>query len=291
MPDLFVATDSDGLQHHEGYRRQWPLPVRHEDAWAPGEVVEPDDHGSPVLVDAVALLDQLGECIFVAETVGDKGAARLVAGTPWSEPVAASFALDCVAHVLEVVPGSADAELPGGGTLGEIIASAREYLADGAGTDTQRLGFVSRIAAARRLRRESTTIGDAAFAAAVEAEGEGLDILSDPAWETLAAARDAVLAAVEAVRHVALPFLADRETRRYEAHEERKAGADIDEIDTPWGRYAVGGGGPKYAPAWVSARDAAERSREAAADLEGSGAGETERSWQVGRLLELLAPE
>ena len=114
---------------------------------------------------------------------------------------------------------------------------------------------------------------------------------SDPAWETLAAARDAVLAAVEAVRHVALPFLADRETRKYEAHEERRAAADVDEVDTPWGRFAVGGGGPRYAPAWVSARDAAERSREAAADLEGSETGATERSWQVKRLLERLIPE
>jgi len=289
-----VATDNDGVQHHEGFRRQWALPVRRADGWEPGTVVEPDEHGKPVVLDANELLDQLGERIFVAELVGGEGAARLVSGTSWSEPVAAMFALDCVEHVLEIVPGSAQAELPGGGTLGEIIASAREYLSTGAGTDAQRLGFVSRMAAARRLRRESTAIGDAAFAAAAHAEGEGVDILSDPAWETLAAARDAVLAAVEAVRHVALPFLADRETRKYEAHEERKerrAAADVDEVDTPWGRFAVGGGGPRYAPAWVSARDAAERSREAAADLEGSEAGETERSWQVKRLLERISPE
>jgi hypothetical protein len=291
VPDRFVATDSDGVQHHEGFRRQWPLPVPGADGWEPGAVVEPDEHGKPVVLDADALLDQLGERIFVAELVRDDGTARLVGGTSWSEPAAAMFALDCVEHVLEIVPGSAQAELPVGGTLGEIIASAREYLSTGAGTDTQRLGFVSRMAAARRLRHESTAIGDAAFAAAAHAEGEGVDIMSDPAWETLAAARDAVLAAVEAVRHVALPFLADRETRKYEAHEERRAAADVDEVDTPWGRFAVGGGGPRYAPAWVSARDAAERSREAAADLEGSETGATERSWQVKRLLERLIPE
>lgn len=291
MPDRFVATDSDGLQHHEGYRRQWPLPVFKGDAWEPGAVVEPDEHGSPAVLDADGLLDELGERIFVAELVGGSGAARLVAGTSWSEPVAAMFALDCVEHVLAIVPGSAGAELPGGGTLGEIIASAREYLLTGTSADTQRLGLVSRIAAARRLRRESTAIGDAAFAAAATAEGEGLDIASDPAWGTLAAAHDAVLAAVEAVRHVALPFLAERGTRRYEAREERKSSAEIEEIDTPWGRYAVGGGGPKYIPAWVSARDAAERSRQAAADLAGAPAPGSERSWQVGRLLERLGPE
>ena len=252
MSDRFVATDADGLQHHDGHRRRWPLPVREGAVWQPGDVVEPDEHGAPVVLDAGQLLDQLGECVFVAEPAGDAGAARLVAGTSWSEKEAAAFALDCVEHILEIVPGSADAELPDGGTLGAIIASARQYLETGTG-DAHRLGFISRIAASRRLRRESTAIGDAAFTAATQAEGQGVDILSDPAWETLAAARDAVLAAVEAVRHVAFPFLADRETRRYEAHEERRV-AEVDQVDTPWGRFAVGGAGPKYAPSWVADR-------------------------------------
>jgi hypothetical protein len=289
VPDRFVATDADGLQHHDGYRRRWPLPVRQAGGWRPGEVVEPDENGSPVTFAASELVDALGERVFVAELVGDKGGARLVAATSWSELTAATFALDCVEHVLEIVPGSADAELPGGGTLGAIIASARQYLVNGAGTDTHRLGIVSRIAAARRLRHETTAIGDAAFTAAAQAEGQGVDILSDPAWETLAAARDAVLAAVEAVRHVALPFLAERETRKYEALEERKA-ADVDEVDTPWGRFAVGGGGLKYVPSWVSARDTAERSRQAAADLGGPEAGQAELVWQASRLVELLGP-
>jgi hypothetical protein len=290
VPDRFVATDSEGLQHYEGRRRQWPLPVPDADGWIPGDIVEPDELGSPVVFSATELLDEPGERVFAAELVGETGAARLVSGTLWSELTAAMFALDCVEHVLSIVPGSAEAELPGGGTLGPIIASARQYLADGVGADTQKLGFVARVAAARRLRRESTTIGDAAFTAATQAEGKGVDIWSDPAWETLAAARDAVLAAVEAVRHVALPFLAERETRKYEAREERKS-ADVDEVDTPWGRFAVGGGGLKYVPSWVSARDAAERSRQAAADLGGPEAGEEERAWQIGRLLKRLGVE
>ena len=289
MPDRFVATDSEGVQHYDGHRRQWPLPVLEADGWLPGAVVTPDEHGL-VVFEAEQLLDELGERVFAAELVGESGSARLVAGTYWSELTAASFALDCVEHVLSIVPGSAEAELPGGGTLGPIIALARQYLADGEGTDTQKLGFVARIAAARRLRRESTAIGDAAFTAATQAEGKGLDIWSDPAWETLAATRDAVLAAVEAVRHVALPFLADRETRRYEAREERKS-ADVDEVDTPWGRFSVGGGGLKYVPSWVSARDAAERSRQAAADLGGAEAAKAERVWQVTHLLERLGVE
>jgi len=287
LSDLYVVTDADGQQHHDGRRRTWPLPARQADGgWSAGAVVEPDDEGAPVLFDMDQLLEDLGQCIFVAERVADTGAAHLCAGTSWSEKSAASFALDCVAHILQSVPGSAEAELPGGGTLGAIIASARGYLASGTGDD-HKLGFVSRLATARRLRRDSTAIGDAAFAAAVHSEGENLDVLSDPAWETLAAARDAVLAAVEAVRHVALPFLVDRETRRYEAREEHKAVRE-EEVDTPWGRFPVGGGGAKYVPSWVAARDAAERARQAVTDLGGAPAGATERAWQVARLGELL---
>jgi hypothetical protein len=99
-----------------------------------------------------------------------------------------------------------------------------------------------------------------------------------------------VLAAVEAVRHVAFPFLVDRETRRYEAHEEHKV-AEVDQVDTPWGRFAVGGAGPKYAPSWVAARDAAERSRQAATDLSGPTVGQAERTWQIARLKERLGTE
>ncbi len=289
MPDRFVATDADGLQHHEGYRRRWPLPVRTAGDWQPGGVVEPDEHGAPVLLDAAGILEQLGECVFVAEAVGDDGAARLVAGTSWSEKAAATFALDCVEHILAAVPGSADAELPGGGALGPIIASAREYSVSGTGTDGHRLGFVSRLAAARRLRREGVSVGDTVFLAAVQDEAADLDVLGDPGWDTLAAAREAVLAAVEAVRHVSVPFLVDLETRRYEAREEGRA-IQGGEVDTPWGRFPVGGGS-KYAPAWAAARDAAERSRQAATDLGGPPAGESERSWQVGRLTELLRAE
>jgi hypothetical protein len=289
VPNRFVATDADGLQHHEGFRRQWPLPTGQPDGWHPGEAVEPDAHGAPVLLEAPELVKQLGECIFTAEPVGDSGAARLTAGTSWSERSAATFALDCVEHILEAVPGSADADLPGGGTLGEIIASARENLASGTATEGHKLGHVARMATVRRLRKESERIGDVAFTAAAQAEGEGVDVLNDPAWETLAAARDAVLAAVEAVRHVAVPFVVDRETRKYEALEERKA-TQVDEVDTPWGLFQVGGG-TKYAPCWAAARDAAERSRQAAVDLSGPEAGETELSWQAGRLVELLGSE
>ena len=74
MFDRFVATDADGLQHHEGYRRRWPLPAREADGWRPGDVVEPDEHGTPVVLDAGQLLDQLGECVFAAEPAGQAGA-------------------------------------------------------------------------------------------------------------------------------------------------------------------------------------------------------------------------
>lgn len=286
MSKLYVATDGDGLQNCDGHRRRWSLPHRRDGGWEAGELAEPDQYGKPVLLQAGDLLDELSERIYVAETVGESGAARLLAGTDWSEQAAARFALDCVEHVLSTVPGSADAELPAGGTLGDIISSARRYLSSGTGADNQVLGLVSRVAAARRLRRESTALSDAAFTAAAQAEGKGVDIVNDPAWGTLAAAHDAVLAAVEAVRHVAFPFLAERDNRRYEALEGRKV-VEVEEVDTPWGRYSVGGGA-RYAPSWAAARDAAERSRQAATDLGGAAEGEAERSWQVAKLLEHL---
>ena len=244
-----------------------------------------------MILDAEELLDELGECIFLAERVSEGGAARLVAGTAWSEKVAATFALDCVDHILAAVPGSADAELPGGGTLGAIIESARESPRDRDGRErpSPRVRLAHWLTA-RRLGRSGRDVGDAAFVAATQDEGGDLDVMDDAAWDTLAAARDAVLAAVESVRHVAIPFLVDRETRRYEALEERKAQANVDEVDTPWGRFPVRGA-PKYPPAWVAGRDAAERSRQAALDLGGPSMGEEERSWQSGRLVELLGTE
>lgn len=287
MPDCFVATDAEGMQHHEGRWTRWSLPTLQGSSWLPGDVLGAESDGTPVMLSAGQLLDELAERIYLAEPVGDDGAARLVRGTSWSARVAADFALDCVDHILGVVAGARDAELPGGGTLGAIIVSARQYLSTQAGDEAQRLGLVSRIAAARRLRRESTAIGDAAFTAATQAEGEGIDVSSDAAWETLAAAHDAVLSAVEAVRHVAVPFLAQREARRYEAREDGK-GVEVDEVDTPWGRFAVGGGGPNYVPSSIAARDAAERSRQAAIDLDGPQAGDAERDWQAARLVERL---
>ena len=176
MSDRFVAADADGRQHHEGYVRSWPLPVRKGDEWEPGGVVAPDEHGAPVTFDVSQLLEELGECIFVAELVDDAGAARLVRGTAWSETVAAMFALDSVEHILGAVPGSADAELPGGGTLGAIIASTREYLTQGTGADGHKLGRIARMAATRRMRRESTTLSDAAFSAAAQDEGRDIDV-------------------------------------------------------------------------------------------------------------------
>ncbi len=290
MSDQFVATDADGLQHHEGYRRRWPLPVRGETGWQPGDVVEADEHGAAVFStgasfstsseNASSWPNRPAKPARPASSPARRGprsrqrrSRSIVSSTSWRSSQAA-LTQSC----------------PTAGRSGRSSPRLRQYLETGTGSDDHRLGFVSRIAAARRLRRESTAIGDAAFTAAAQAEGQGVDIWSDPAWGTLAAARDAVLAAVEAVRHVAFPFLVDRETRRYEAHEEHKV-AEVDQVDTPWGRFAVGGAGPKYAPSWVAARDAAERSRQAATDLNGPTVGQAERTWQIARLEERLGTE
>lgn len=286
MSQLYVVTDADGVQHLEGYERRWPLPVPDGADWQPGGLVEPDEHGAPVLIDAAGLLERLGTRIFAAEPVGDAGAARLVAGTAWSDRLAASFALDCVEHALPSIPGTGDAELPSGDTLAEVIAAARAYL-DGEPRDAKRLGYLARRAARRRLRRDADQLSDAAFEETARAEGEDREVLDDPIWETVAAAHEAVLAAVEAVRHLAMPSLSDHEARVFERR--KAAGVEVTEVDTPWGLFPVGGGGPRYAPGWAAARDSAERAREAVGDEIGPEAEAAERAWQVGHLVELLA--
>jgi len=287
VPERYVATDADGFEHFGARLRRWPLPLRSADGWEPGAVVEPDELGVPETLDADGLLDELGEFIYVAEIVADTGAVRLAAGTGWSETVAAGFALDCVGHVLGSVGAAAEARLPGGGTLASVLEEARGFLARGTATEGHRLGFMSRMAAARRLKRQGDEIGSAAFSEAARAEGEDLELMDDPVWETIAAAHEAVFAAIEAVRHVALPSLADRDTRRYEAREESKL-PKIDSVDTPWGLFPVGGGGPKYAPSWAAARDAAESARKAVADAHGQSAGQAERTWQALHLVSLF---
>lgn len=291
---LYVPTDIDGAQHLPGGEHHWTLLGRDSGTGAPA-TAESGSH--LVLYDAEGLLDELGERIFAA-TVDEPAAidastphpgrilartAHLVAETPWTVTAAARFALDCAAHVLG---DAGDVALPNGTTLAEVLHEARRYLDESDGVDEHRLGFVARLGAARRLQRERERIEQLAAAAIDEDVAAGLDALEDPAWTTVAALGDAVFAAVEALRHLALPRYTAARERSYEADEsadDMPAAPFL--LSTPFGTGFVGGGFPDdHVPAYVSARDAAERARGVAADRGGAEAGDAERAWQVATL-------
>lgn len=291
---LYVATDARGVQHAEGGDVTWHLPPPSGPA---SETVAPGG-GRLALRTAAALVDELDERIFVAAPAGattgldgivEVGAARLVAETAWDVATAARFALDCAEHVLGE---AADAPLPGGATLGEIVTDARRVLERSGDGAEQRLGLLARLFAARRLRHRGEVLGDVAFETLVEDSGEALEALDDPAWAAVATVRDAVLGAVEAVRYLALPrYIAARES----AYEETRDG-DADPPSTaagtfmtPWGPITIGAEHHRgFEPAWVAARDTALRARDT---VRGTGGDDDqERSWQAARLAELLAP-
>jgi hypothetical protein len=305
---LYVTTGLDGVEHTASGDIVWQLP----DAAGAGGV-SPTVAEAPVLTlrNADALLEALGDRIFAAEpvdpdTVGDARtaqatgakpgadgtlavrAARLAAEMDWDPERAARFALDCVEHA---VGANANVPLPHGRTIGGVIDEARRFL-DRADAD-RGLARLARLAAARRLRRTQETLGDVAFKTALSDEESNIDTLDDPAWTTIAALQEAVLAAVEALRHIALPrYAATRESvaEELDGHEEQKSPRTGEVITTPWGSIAVGAEHvASYEPAAVCARDAADRARQAVTDRDGAAAGATERRWQVERLETVLS--
>ncbi|MGH9296780.1 MAG: hypothetical protein ACRDZP_02240, partial [Acidimicrobiales bacterium] len=307
---LFVPTDAAGTQRHDGVSTPWPLPLPSgEDsggsggkAFAPGEVIRAGEGESLALFDLEELVGELGQRIFVAEVVAELArdrpveavgmsvpavaratapvaAARLVSETAWSVKTAARFALDCVDHVLL---DAASVRLPSGVSFADIVTAARSHLDEGGsdGGPGEALGLVqrfSRLALARRLRRESDEVADLAFTLTVEDEAADLDAFDDPAFGAAAALRDAVLAAVEAIRHDAMPRMFEAESARYESEALPGAGGGI--VGSPWGSF-VSGSRRGAVPAWVAARDAADRAREVVSDDEGSEAARAERAWQ-----------
>ena len=226
MSDRFVATDADGLQHHEGYRRRWPLAGPRGGRLATGRGRRARRARQLRCSSTRASCSrQLGECVFAAEPVGRRRRRpALSPARPGRRRRRRSSRSTASSTSWRSSPAAPTPSCPGGGTLGAIIASARQYLDDRhryrhPQARLRRRGSPPRGGCAARARRSATPPSRRPRRPKARASTSW----SDPAWETLAAARDAVLAAVEAVRHVAFPFLADRETRRYEAHEERKA--------------------------------------------------------------------
>lgn len=277
----YVPTDANGVQRVGEEVTRWPLP----DGTKPGDPVEPAMGAPLVLRDLDGLLDDLGERIFIAEVLegSGPGRARLLVETAWNLHEAARFALDCAEHAI-AEPDSL--VLPSGTTAAEIVSAARQHLDADEDQESGLMQRMSRLASARRLRKLGTEVADAAFAVALADEADDLDALDDPAWTAVAAVRDALLAAVEAIRHDSLGTLLEGENRRYQSD----AGmSEPEPIATPWGVVSAGGRSGTV-PAWVAARDAAERARQAVSDARGPDNGDEERAWQLGRLLQALGP-
>lgn len=282
---LFVPTDGEGVQHHGRELVRWPLPEPvGGDGFSPGAPLSLKDAPELLLHDLGGLLGALGERIFLAETTGGKE-ARLVAETAWSTKAAAVFALDCVEHV---IGDTAGLTLPRGASVPELLAEARSYLEEGEAEKRGLLQSMSRLALARRLRKQGEALADVAFEMAVEDEAADEDTLDDPAWTAVASLRDALLAAVEAIRHDAFPRLFEGQNVRYEDEQQEVAGPP-EVIPLPWGNV-MGARKAAAVPAWVAAQDAAERARQAVADAAGEEAGQAERRWQLERLAAALGP-
>lgn len=292
---LYVTTTTDGLDRSAEQALTWRLPELKGGQWRPGEITE-SDSSSLVLRHGDALLDVLDEAIFIAQPEPESleqtspelrvARARLVAGTNWDTTVAARFGLDCVEHGLG---DAADVELPHGKTLGEVIADARAFLDRSSDDAEQHLSVLARLSAARRVKKSASEIGEVAFETLREDLANELDATEDSAWNTVAAFGDAVIAVVEALRHVALPrYIGAREN----SPDPGAASAPAVQprvFGTPWGPVMIGGEyRSPYLPAAIAAREATVRIREAIAERSGEKACRIERAWQVAHLEELL---
>jgi hypothetical protein len=292
---LYVATNAGGIEQTATGEIHWSLPAVAGGTTSPGEPTRPPS-GELVLRRATALLDALDERIFLTEPIDeahDAGdtvvawSARLTAETAWGVYGAARFALECAAHVLG---DAATTTLPDGSTLGEVVAQARVILERSSPEGEQRLGLLARFAAVRRLRRLGSELGDVSLATLSEDLGSDLDVLDDPAWTTIAACTEAVLAALEALRHLAMPRYVRSREEVLDEHPADTPSEPSAPIPTPWGPIALGAEHRSpYAPAWAAARDAAERARESAAVDQDPHSVGAERAYQAELLEAILA--
>ncbi len=293
--NLYVSTDSNGIEHSALGHVEWVLPESN----GSGEV-QPGH--SITLRRPIALLDFLDARIFTATSdealdassagTVDVMTARLVGETKWNTQMAARFALDCAEHLLK---DDEELSLPSGFTLQSIIADARTMLDESSAKSMPHLEYFARIRALRRLKHGRKDIADLSLAILVGDEMKDVDALDDPDYEALAPITDAVLAAIEAVRHFVLPHLyTDLEDARQDRIENRILDGKTDfgiptSVVTPFGNVELGT--PRsleYEPAWTSAREAARHARLAVKDRSGSQAELSELKWQSESLEAML---
>jgi hypothetical protein len=276
MPEteLYVPTDGGGKDEGLEEPVKWPLPGGDAAAPEPGEPAE----GALALYQPAALLGRLNSRIWVGEVLDSAGAdapeqgvvhaaqARLLAPAAWDGFAAAGFAIDCAFHVLGA---AGDVELPDGTPLGEALQRVRDWLST-AEADAGALHRVRDLALVWRLRRQGKSIGDAAFEAFIADRAADVGALDDPVWAATAAARDAALAAVEAVQHAVFPHVTALEGSGYRATERHVDMPPMGHEHAP----------SSWVPYWVATDDAAERAR--------SAGGDDELEWQADRLGEVL---
>ncbi len=283
----YVTTSVEGFERTPAGEIAWRLPEEGSDG--PAEITRGE---RLVLRQLPQLLDVLEEVVFLAEPVEEGreeapgelavSSARLLSRTAWDPLRAANFALDCAARV---VGDAGDVELIKGLTLAGAIADARRYLAEANSEKEGSLGRLARYSAARRLRKEGGRIGDLALEMLEQDLTEELDATADPAWAMTTATGDAVLAAVETLRHLAAPHYVGTRELNAERPETEGPAVDLMPISTPFGPLMVGAEHESpYLSSGALAREAAFRAREVVGEHEAE-----ERTWQAARLAEALA--
>jgi hypothetical protein len=293
--ELYVSTDAGGTEHAALGRIEWVLP---ED----GKATNITPGATLILRRADALLEDLDERIFRAASDEKKPltargtlevtTARLVSETSWNPTSATRFALSCAQHLLD---GVGDTALPDGTSLTAVLNDATKVL-DGISTDAvERLDYLARVRALRRLKHERREIAAESIETLVGDNVKDVDALDDPAYEKLAPITDVVLAAIEALRHSVYPHLY---IQTEDAHEERLEHQVEDKTTAlPMPKIAVSpfgsamfGGPPniEYDPAWVSARESARHARMVVKDTNGPDAEAEELKWQANALEQVL---
>jgi hypothetical protein len=184
-------------------------------------------------------------------------------------------------------------------TLGRIVTDAQHMLDDLGPHSAEHLGRMARLSELWRLHRERGELGELAFDLTLDDEAKDLDTFDDPAYETVAPVIDAVLAAIGALRHHALPRPEEALDDVREEHEE-SAALEARHVRksptvnvTPFGS-AMTGGGPHVTsdePSWAGAREAARHARLAVRDERGAVGETEEREWQAAELSSLLVPD
>jgi len=294
---LYVATGRTGVEHSAAGRVRWTLP-------GDGDGVTVAAEGQSLhLRSTGALLEVLEAEIYEAEPVGDAttraqgvvsvGSARLVRRTGWDTRTATLFAIDCAAHA---VAGSPWATLPDGTPPSEVLDDARRAVEGASGTGTDRLDYWARVSALRRMRHDRDELAALSQGLVIEDEARDVDAVDDADYATVIPAADAVLAAIEALRHHLLPHLytglTDKLEEAAEVHNlDRKTAIPTPTVvATPFGPSVAGA--PlmlQYEPAWASAREAARHARRAAEDRGGHSAEAAEAAWQTSTLAAVLA--